>query len=89
MLVPGISQRFLEEPLKEAEHRRALEQKIINEKIRMGRRGQIMAFLLGLLSIAVAFAAIFLGHSLAGLGTFLISAASFAGVFIYAKKHPT
>ncbi len=85
-LVPGIAKRFLEEPLSEAKHRRALEQKMVDEKIRLSRKGQWMAFSLALLSIIAAFIAIFLGYSLAGLGTFFISSASFAGVFIYAKK---
>ena len=84
--VPGIAKRFLEEPRLEAEHRRSLEKRMVEEKIHLARRGQWMAFILALLSIAAAFTAIFLGYSLAGFGTFLVAATGFAGVFIISRK---
>ena len=87
LLVPGIAKRFLEEPHLEAEHRRELEKLLVQEKIRLRRRGQSMAFFLATLSVIAAFAAIFCGYDIAGLGALFISIASFVGVFIYAKKH--
>lgn len=86
-LVPGIAKRFLEEPRLEAEHRRSLEKRMVEEKIRLATKGQWMAFTLALLSIAAAFTAIFLGYSLAGFATFLVAATGFAGAFIISKKH--
>ena len=33
-MVPGTAAKFLEAPLKEAEHRRAMEERVVNEKVR-------------------------------------------------------
>lgn len=60
---------------------------MVEEKIRLARKGQWMAFVLALLSILAAFTAIFLGYSLAGFATFLVAATGFAGAFIISKKH--
>jgi uncharacterized membrane protein len=86
ILVPGSAKRFLEAPHLEAEHRRALELAYLEEKIKLSRKGQWMAFSLAVLSIVAAFTAIFLGYSLAGVGTFFIAVGSIVGLFIYGKK---
>lgn len=84
-LVPGSAQRFLDEPHLEAEHRRALEKFMVNEQINLSKRGQLMAFFLAAICIIGAFAAIFFGYDIAGLGALFISVSPFLGVFIYAK----
>ena len=85
-MVPGIAKKFLEEPHLEAEHRRALENKMVDAQIKLGKRGQFMAFSLALICIICSFMAIFLNHSLLGLGTLFLSIAAFVGVFIYGKN---
>jgi len=85
-LLPGIAKRFLEEPHVEAQHRRVLEELLVQEQIKLSRRGQKMAFCLATVYILGAFSAIFLGYSIEGLGALVVSVATFAGIFIYAKK---
>jgi uncharacterized membrane protein len=88
-IVPGIAKRFLEEPHLEAEHRRGLEKLMVEEKIRLSKRGQGMAFFLATSCVFAAFASIFFGYDIAGLGALFISIASFVAIFLYAKKHQT
>jgi len=85
-MVPGIAKRFLEEPRLEAEHRRALERKMVETQIKMAGRGQLMAFSLAIVCVIGSFAAIFSGHSLLGLGALFLSIGAFIGVFIYGKN---
>lgn len=84
-LVPGSAKRFLEEPHLEAEHRRALENLSLNQQINLSKRGQWMAFSLAFFCITAAFAAIFSGYDIAGLGALIASITAFVGVFIYGK----
>lgn len=84
-LVPGSAKRFLDEPHFEAEHRRALEKFMVNEQVKLSKRGQCMAFFLALVCIIASFTSIFLGYDIAGLGALFIAIASFVGVFIYGK----
>lgn len=68
-LYPGIAKQFLEEPHKEAEHRRSLEKKVADAQIKLANRGQIFAFIL---SSAFTVGGIYLasqGHNFAGFGT--------------------
>ncbi len=85
-LVPGSAKRFLEEPHIEAEHRRSLEQQLVNEQIKLSKRGQILAFTLASCAILGAFITIFLGYDLAGLGALLMSITALVGVFYCAQK---
>lgn len=84
-LVPGSAQRLLNEPHLEAEHRRSLERLLVNERIHLSKKGQLMAFFLAALCIVAAFTAIFLGYDVAGLGALFISISPFIGVFVYDK----
>jgi uncharacterized membrane protein len=85
-LVPGIAERFLRMPIEEAEHRRKVEEKVVTEKIRASKTGQIMAFILALLIVLGSFVAICLGFSLAGFGSLLVGASSFASLFVFSRK---
>jgi len=81
-----VQKRFLEEPRLEAEHRRALENKMVEAQIKLGNRGQLMACVLASTCIIGSFAAIFSGHSLEGIGVLFFSIGAFVGVFIYGKN---
>ncbi len=85
-LLPGIAIKFLEEPHREAEHRRSLEKMMVQKQVELASRGQIMAFVLASLCVILAFIAIFFGYSLAGLGVLVTSIASFVYAFCYEKK---
>lgn len=85
-IVPGIAKRFLEEPHTEAEHRRTLEKMMAHEQIKLSNRGQMMAFSLAGFCIVGAFTAIFMGHSLEGLGALITSIGVFACIFFYSKR---
>lgn len=85
-LYPGIAKVFLEEPHIEAEHRRSLEKIMVEEQIRLSKRGQLMACTLGSATILGAFVTIFLGHSIGGFSTLLIGIAALMGIFYQAKK---
>ncbi|MCI0381570.1 MAG: DUF2335 domain-containing protein [Chlamydiae bacterium] len=86
-MVPGIAKRFLEEPHLEAEHRRNLEKKMVEAKIELGKRGQIIACILASACVIGSFAAIFSGHNIWGLGALLLSIGGLISVFIYSKNH--
>jgi uncharacterized membrane protein len=85
-LFPGISQRYLEEPLNEANHRRTCEKQHLEATVSLSKRGQWMAYSLALISVVGAFALIFLGFGIAGLSTFFGSIAAFVGVFIWGRS---
>lgn len=85
-MVPGIAKKFLEEPRLEAEHRRSLENKMVNAQTQLAARGQKMAFIIAVVCITASFAAIFLGHSLPGVSTLFFSITALVGVFIYGKN---
>jgi uncharacterized membrane protein len=85
-LVPGSAKRFLEEPHLEAEHRRSLERMVVQERIRLSKRGQVMAFVLAAVCISMGFVAILYQHDLAGLGSLVLSIGSLIGIFLYARK---
>jgi uncharacterized membrane protein len=85
-LVPGSAKRFLDEPHLEAEHRRSLERSVVQERIRLSKRGQVMAFILASFCIIMGFVAIFYEHDLAGLGAVILSIGSLIGIFLYSRR---
>lgn len=85
-LYPGIAKVFLEEPHIEAEHRRSLEKKMVEEQIRLSKRGQFIACCFGIFVLLGAFASIFLGYSLEGLATVVAAIGAFVSIFLYTKK---
>ena len=87
-ILPGIAKKFLEAPSIEAEHRRAIENQLVAAQINLGKRGQKMAFSLGVLVIGGALPLMFLGHNLSGFGLILTSLAALVSVFFYSKRAP-
>lgn len=88
-LVPGTAKRFLdsffEESHFESNHRRSLENKIVDEDIKLRKRSQWCAFSLSLLTLLGAFTFIFFGYGLEGLGALLLGLGALVGTFFYAK----
>lgn len=85
-LYPGIAKKFLEEPHKEAEHRRSLENKIAEAQIKLANRGQWMAFWSTAVLSLLSFGLIYLGYSLEGLTALGALIAAVASVFFYSKR---
>jgi uncharacterized membrane protein len=84
-MVPGIAKQFLEEPHREAEHRRRLETQLVEAQIKLANKGQILAFILASVTVFASFSLIYFGHNLEGLGTLLLSVGAFVSIFIYGK----
>lgn len=65
-LHPGATEFFFTELKKQTEHRQALDKTVIDSNVKMGHRGQWMAFVLfGLVAIS-GFAALIQGYDVAG-----------------------
>ncbi len=86
-IVPGIAKQFLEEPHREAEHRRSLESKMVDAQIKLAKKGQNIASILAFSCTFASFFTIYRGYSIEGLGALLLSIGLFIGVFIYGKNH--
>jgi uncharacterized membrane protein len=84
-IVPGIAKQFLEEPHREAEHRRSLEVKMVDAQIRLASQGQTRAFLLACICLPLSFITIYLGYPLGGLSGLFLSIGILVSVFIYSK----
>ena len=86
-IVPGIAKQFLEEPHREAEHRRSLQVKMVDAQIKLANQGQNRAFLLACICLPLSFVAICLGYNLGGLGALIVSIGILVSIFIYGKTH--
>ena len=80
--LPGAAERILRISEKEVEHRHKNEDKIIEKSLKLSDRGQILAFIIALLSIASVFVTIFIGQPLASIAPAIIALTSLAAVFV-------
>jgi hypothetical protein len=85
-LHPGITERLLTSYEKQQEHRMIIEKNVITGAVRRTYRGQVFAFLLGLIAICGGLGLLFLGKSIIGLSVLIGAVASLIGIFIYGKE---
>jgi len=84
-MVPGSAEKYIDAPLKEAEHRRKLEEMDLRADIRSKYIGQMFGFMIALGILIVSIFCVYMKQPLAGFGALFIGAASFAGIFLYLK----
>jgi uncharacterized membrane protein len=84
-VLPGSSARLLSMAERQQEHRHDLERVTVREAASRSRWGLRLGFVLALLVIGLAAAAIFTGHALTGFGLVIGEAAVLSGVFVYGR----
>lgn len=92
-VAPGTAHRIVamaEEHISMAksqmEHRHRIEGCVIESNVRLAGRGQVFAFILGIVGLAGAIFLIYEGREFGGATAFVASLASLAGVFVYSWK---
>lgn len=85
-MYPGITKELMETYRKQVEHRISVEDKAVDSAVRDSSRGQVFAFLLGLIVILGGFAAVFMDKEIFGIGAIVTAFASLAYVFVRGKK---
>ena len=81
-LLPGTTDRLLQSYEKQAAHRMALENKVIEGDSLRATRGQIFSFIITMLVLIGGFVLIFLGKDTTGLVAILGALTTLIGVFI-------
>lgn len=84
--LPNGADRIVALAERQAEHRQSLESAVVRGNIRAETRGQICAFLLGLVAIVGGIVLIALGKDVQGLAAIITAFVALAGVFIYGRK---
>ena len=79
--LPGAANRILAMAEKEVEHRQKNEVKIIEQSIKKSGRGQLFAFILAIISLAVVFFSIHKGEPLGAIVPAIIALSSLVAVF--------
>lgn len=67
-------------------HRQSLESAVVGENVRAQARGQLFAFILGLLAIGGGIGLIAFGKDAQGLVSIIGALTAYAGIFIYGKR---
>ena len=80
--LPGAADRILALAEKEAEHRRKNEDKLVEESIRLGRKGQNFAFIIALVSLSIFGVSILFKQPSISIVPAIIAFTSLAAVFI-------
>ena len=82
-LNPGTTRIILETYQKQVEHRIAIEKTVIEGDTRRANIGQVMAFILSLITIVGGFILVVLGKDILGIAAIISSLATLLGVFMY------
>ncbi|GHV14680.1 hypothetical protein AGMMS49938_11250 [Fibrobacterales bacterium] len=80
--LPGAAHRILTLAEQEAEHRRKNENKLIDESISLGRKGQIFAFIIALVSLGIVCTSFFFSQPFAAIAPAIIAFTSLASIFV-------
>jgi uncharacterized membrane protein len=82
-LHPGTTKILLDTYQKQVEHRIKIEENVIEGDTRRANIGQVMAFILSLVTIMGGFTLVALGKDVLGISAILGSLATLVGVFVY------
>ncbi|MDR2580086.1 MAG: DUF2335 domain-containing protein [Fibromonadaceae bacterium] len=85
-VLPGAAGRILALAEKEAEHRRKNENKLLEESVSLSRKGQIFAFIIALVSLAIFGFSILFKQPLISIVPAVIAFTSLAAVFMGQRK---
>ena len=84
-ILPNAANRILTIAEEQSKHRQEFEKTTLLEETNFNKRGQILGFVVSILVLIVAFAAILSGQGLIGLGAIFISIASIITAFYFPK----
>ncbi|MDO4711377.1 MAG: DUF2335 domain-containing protein [Peptostreptococcaceae bacterium] len=82
-ILPGAADRILTMAENQSKHRMSLENKVIGSKIRDGRLGMILGFVLASMISSIGGFVIWSGQSVVGYATILTAMGGLIGAFIY------
>lgn len=82
----GCAERIVSMAEEQAAHRRAIEARMIAEKLAAEHRGQVFAFILVLVSMLVGGALIAFDKDIGGLTAILGALASVVAIFVYGRR---
>lgn len=85
-IVPGLAARIVTMAEQQSAHRQDLERTVIRKDVELARRGQLMAFAIGVVALVGGFTLVALGRDAAGVTSILGAVGALAGVFIFGKK---
>jgi Predicted membrane protein len=85
-LYPGTTRILLETYQRQVAHRIEIEENVIRGDTRRADNGQIMAFILALVTIIGGFVLVILGKSIIGISSILGALATLLGVFMYGTR---
>lgn len=83
---PGAAKIIIETFIKQSDHRRNLESKVVTANVKNERLGQIFAFVLSLIVIGCGGGLIYFGKNVAGLAAILTPLAALTGIFFGGKR---
>ena len=83
--VPGGADRIVAMAESQLRHRQGLESAVVHNNIASERRGQVFAFLLGLVAIAGGIGLIAFDKSAQGLAAIITAFVALAGVFVWGR----
>jgi uncharacterized membrane protein len=84
--LPGAADRILKMAEKEIEHRHKEEEKLVNSSIKLGIRGQLIALVISILSIALVLISILFSQPLAAIAPSIIALTGLSTIFLTRNK---
>lgn len=84
-IVPNGADRIVSMAESQLRHRQDLERAVVHGNVRAEHRGQVFAFILGLVAIVGGVALIALNKDAQGLVAIITAFAALAGVFVYGR----
>lgn len=85
-LAPGSARRLIDNMIKESEHRREQERKVVDHEIAIAKRGQLFAGLLSLSAMAAAGAGILTGSDWAAITGFVVAIGQIVTAFLVKRS---
>jgi uncharacterized membrane protein len=84
--LPGTAERILTMAEKEVEHRHKNDDNIIKASIKLNTRGQILAFVISIISLGALCVSIFSSHPVASIAPAIIAISSLVSIFFNRNK---
>jgi uncharacterized membrane protein len=84
---PGTAERILVMAEKQAAHRQEVEKETIRDAFRLNSRGQVLGFVVAILSIGAVFASLFLNQPLGAIAPAIVALTGLAAIFVGKNHH--
>jgi uncharacterized membrane protein len=79
--LPGAAERILVLAEKEAAHRHQNEDKVIQESLKLGKRGQIFALIISMVAMGVVILSIFFSQPVAAIAPTIVALTGLTSIF--------